>query len=66
MKTETKIKLLEAWQYCDENEKSTAFMLEYMQDVANVDLDCVVNFIEKTTVEERQLFSKSQTTKSKS
>jgi hypothetical protein len=48
MKAETKIKLLEAWQYCDENEKSTEFMLQYMQDVANVDLDCVVNFIEKT------------------
>lgn len=63
---ETKIKLLEAWHYCDENDKSTAFMLQYMQDVANVDLDYVVNFIEKTTVEERQLFSKSQTTKSKS
>jgi hypothetical protein len=66
MKTETKIKLLEAWQYCDENEKSTEFMLQYMQDVANVDLDCVVNFIEKTTDEERKLFIKSQTRKLKS
>jgi hypothetical protein len=56
MKTETKNKLLAAWQYCDDNDKSTEFMLEYMQDVANVDLDCVINFIQKTTDEERQAY----------
>jgi len=53
MKEETKNKLLEAWQYCDDNDKSTEFMLQYMQDVAKVDFDCVVNFIEKTTDKER-------------
>lgn len=47
MKTITKNNLLEAWQYCDDNDKSTEFMLEYMQDMANVDLDCVINFIRK-------------------
>lgn len=47
MKAETKAKLLEAWQYCDDNDKSTEFMLQYMQDVAGVDLDCVINFIQK-------------------
>ena len=30
MKAETKRKLLEAWQYCDNEDKSTEFMLEYM------------------------------------
>ncbi len=49
MKVETKNKLLEAWLYCDENDKSTEFMIQYMQDIANVDLDCVMNFITKTT-----------------
>jgi hypothetical protein len=47
MKIETKTKLFEAWQYCDDEDKSTEFMLEYMQSVAKVDLDCVINFIEK-------------------
>ena len=56
MKAETKRKLLEAWQHCDDNDKSTDFMLEYMQDVANVDLDCVMNFIQKTSDEDRQKY----------
>jgi len=56
MKAETKRKLFEAWQYCDDEDKSTEFMLEYMQDFAGVDLDCVINFIQKTTSEERQTY----------
>ncbi len=51
MKNITKQKLLEAWDYCDENDKSTEYMLQYMQDIAEVDLDCVINFIQKTTFE---------------
>ena len=54
MKAETKRKLLEAWQYCDDEDKSTEFMLEYMQDFAEVGLDCVMNFIKKTTDKDRQ------------
>ena len=50
---ETKSKLFEAWQYCDDNDKSTEFMLQYMQDFAGVDLDCVINFLQKTKDEER-------------
>lgn len=30
----------------DENDKSTEFMLEYMQSFANVDLDCVLNYLQ--------------------
>lgn len=56
MKAETKIKLLTAWQWCDDQDKSTEFMLQYMQDVAGVDLDCVVSFLEKTTDEQRKQF----------
>lgn len=56
MKQKTKNKLFEAWQYCDDNNKSTEFMLQYMQDFANIDLDSVIKFIEKTTLEDRQKY----------
>lgn len=46
MKTETRNKLKEAHQYCNDNDKSIEFMLEYMQDFANVDLDCVLNYLQ--------------------
>lgn len=46
MKTSTKKLLEEVQQYCDDNDKSTEFMLEYMQDFANVDLDCVIKYLE--------------------
>jgi hypothetical protein len=60
MKQKTKEKLLLAWSFCDVNDKSTEFMLQYMQDTANVDLDCVINFIKKTSDKERSEFIKSQ------
>ena len=47
MTESTKQKLQIAQEYCDENDKSTEFMLEFMQDYANVDLDCVMNFLEE-------------------
>ena len=47
MKIKTKNKLAEAWQYCEDNNKSTEFMLEYMQDIANVNLACVIDFIQE-------------------
>ena len=53
MKELTRNKLLAAWQYCDDEDKSTEFMIQFMMDNAKVDMDCVVNFIEKTTDKER-------------
>lgn len=47
MKAKTKQLLTEAFQYCVDNDKSTEFMLQYMQDTANVSLDCVTSFIIK-------------------
>lgn len=47
MKAKTKELLKEAKEYCDREDKSTEFMLEYMQDVANVDLDCVISYLQK-------------------
>ena len=46
MKATTRALLEEAQQYCDDNDKSTGFMLQYMQDFAHVDLDCVMKFLE--------------------
>ncbi len=43
---EDKLKLLdEARAYCDENDKSTEFMIEYMQDFADVDFDTVIEYL---------------------
>lgn len=53
MKPETMEKLFIAWAYCDEEDKSTEFMMQYMQDVAGVNIDCVVNFLAKTTDKQR-------------
>jgi len=47
MKLETVYLLNEAYKYCSENQKSSEFMLEFMQEFANVDLDCVLNFLIK-------------------
>lgn len=45
MKPETRQKLIEAEAYCDEHDKSTEFMIQYMQDYAGVDHDCVIKFL---------------------
>jgi hypothetical protein len=37
--------LFEAWAYCDWLDKSTEFMLEYMQSVAKIGLNDVLDFI---------------------
>ena len=47
MKATTKALLKEAQEYCDENDKSTEFMLQYMQDIAKVDLDTVISYLTK-------------------
>lgn len=60
MKAATKDKLFQAWSYCDVNDKSTEFMLQYMQDTANVDLDCVLKFLETTTDQQRQEWQLNQ------
>jgi hypothetical protein len=37
--------ILDAWDYCDEHDKSTEFMLQYMSDISGVDYDEVVDYI---------------------
>lgn len=46
MKELARIKLREAQIFCDVNDKSTAFMIQYMQDYAGVDFDCVMKYLE--------------------
>ena len=59
MKELTRNKLLAAWQYCDDEDKSTEFMIQFMMDNAKVDMDCVVNFLKKTTDKERDEWLKN-------
>ncbi len=40
--------LIDAWDYCDTNDKSTEFMLQYMQDMGKVDLDTVLWFLKES------------------
>jgi len=37
--------IIEAKKWCDDNEKSTEFMLQYISDVAKIDYDKVVEFL---------------------
>lgn len=42
---EKKALLIEAQIYCDVNDKSTEFMIQYIQDVANVSHDTVIKYL---------------------
>jgi hypothetical protein len=46
MKKQTKEILKQAQIFCDENDKSTEYMLQYMQDISGCDLDTVIEFLE--------------------
>ncbi|OHB99884.1 MAG: hypothetical protein A2Z57_11210 [Planctomycetes bacterium RIFCSPHIGHO2_12_39_6] len=63
MNTETKEKLMEAWAWCDDEDKSTEFMLQYMQDVGGVDLDCVIVFLRDTPDKEANEWRRKNTFK---
>ena len=47
MKESTKFMLKDAQEWCNNEDKSTEFMLQFMQDQANVDLDCVIRYLTK-------------------
>lgn len=47
MKLKTEERIKEAIQYCNENDKSTEFMIEYIKDYANVNHECVMNYLYK-------------------
>ena len=37
--------ILQAWDYCDDKDKSTEFMLAYMADMAKLDYEVIVDYI---------------------
>ena len=53
MKHNTKSKLFAAWAWCDLNDKSTEFMLQFMCDEANIEYDRAVAFVVDTTTQQR-------------
>ncbi len=52
--------LFTAWDYCDQEDKSTEFMFAYMADFAGVDENTAMDFVINTTEEERQNWYKKQ------
>jgi hypothetical protein len=55
MKDTTRQKLKDAMDYCDDNDKSTIFMIQYMMDCANVDHDCVIKFLEEESEKQKEV-----------
>lgn len=47
MKKETKAKLLEAYKICENEDRSTEYTIQFMMDFADVDYDCVMNYLLK-------------------
>jgi hypothetical protein len=60
MKGKTKSALYMAWAYCDEEDKSTEFMFQYMADTAGVEYDVAVDFVMENGGEKRIAWHKSQ------
>jgi hypothetical protein len=42
-----KLKLKDAEEYCDTHDKSTEFMIQYMQDMADIDYDTVIQYLKE-------------------
>lgn len=45
MTSEQEKAILEAWKFCDDNDKSTEYMLQYASDISGVDYEEVAEFI---------------------
>jgi hypothetical protein len=56
MKHITKLKLAAVHQICDVVDKSTEFMIQYMQDTCKVDYDTVINYLSLSDDEHSKLF----------
>jgi len=46
MKEKTKELLQQAMDICDGEDRSTAYMIQFMQDYAKVSYDCVIKYLE--------------------
>jgi hypothetical protein len=56
MKPGIKHKLYLAWAWCDNEDKSTEFTLQFMSDFANTSYDEVVDFMYESSEEERDVW----------
>jgi hypothetical protein len=56
MKYITKLKLAAVHQLCDAEDKSTEYMLQFMQDTCDVDLDCCISYMNLSENEHSELF----------
>lgn len=52
----TKLKLAAVHQMCDAKDKSTEYMLQFMQDSCKVDHDTVIEYIKLSEEEHKKLF----------
>jgi len=52
MKDSTRKLLKVACDYCEKHDKSTEFMIQYMQDFAGVSFDCVMNYLNEISKEQ--------------
>jgi hypothetical protein len=53
----TKLKLAAVHQLCDVEDKSTEYMLQFMQDTCDVDLDCCISYMNLSENEHSELFN---------
>jgi len=53
MKESTKQLLKEAEEICNAEDRSTEYMIQFMQDHANVDFECVMSYIRQTWEEKK-------------
>lgn len=58
MKQETKNKLFAAWAWCDNEDKSTEFMFNFMSDEAGVSEERAIDFVMETFNIERERWYK--------
>lgn len=58
MNDQIKEKLHRIWFECDENNNSTEFMLQYMQDSTGLSYEKVLEFVLETMKEERIIWAK--------
>lgn len=45
---------IQAQKWCDENEKSTEFMLQYISDLAEIEYDAVIEFLQKRNASQKE------------
>lgn len=49
MKESTREKLRQAEHICNQEDRSTEYMIQFMQDYAGVDFDCVMKYLRETS-----------------